>query len=339
VDSGAGNGIIYGLGAIKGVGAAAIEGVVQERVAHGPYKDLFDFCQRIDLRKVNRRTLEALVYSGAMDVFGQTRATLLASLPAALQVAEQHSRNANAGMEDLFGMSSQGDGGPVTYNVHPEWHEEQRLAGEKQSLGLYLTGHPIERYVAELKDFVTARIVDLSPTREQTVVVAGLVVAMRVMNTRRGDKMAFVTLDDRSGRIEMAVFSDVYESSRELLARDKLVVVAGEVSVDDYSGGYKMSAKQIYDINQAREQFARYVLISVDAAKAVNGFVPELQSVLQPYRQGRCHIEIDYQRPDARARLALGEDWAVQPTDELLHRLRSLAGEEAVRVIYPRSLR
>ncbi len=337
--TGDGKGIIYGLGAIKGVGGAAIEGVVQERAQNGPYKDLFDFCQRIDLRKVNRRTLDALIYSGAMDVFGQTRATLLATLPAALQVAEQQSRNASAGIEDMFGMSSQADSGPVSYDIHPEWHEEQRLAGEKQSLGLYLTGHPIERYVPELNDFITARIVDLSPTREQTVIVAGLVVAMRVMNTRRGDKMAFVTLDDRSGRIEMAVFSDVYESSRELLAKDKLVVVAGEVSVDDYSGGYKMSAKHIYDINQAREQYARCLLISVDTARAGNGFVPELRGVLQPFREGRCQIEIDYQGPGARARLALGEDWAVQPTDELLHRLRHLAGEQAIRVIYPRSNR
>lgn len=333
------SGIIYGLGAIKGVGGAAIEGVVLERAENGPYKDLFDFCQRIDLRKVNRRTLEALVYSGAMDVFGQTRATLLATLPAALQVAEQHSRNASAGIEDMFGMSSQADNGPVSYNIHPEWQEEQRLAGEKQSLGLYLTGHPIERYVVELSDFVTARIADLNPTREQTVIVAGLVVAMRVMNTRRGDKMAFVTLDDRSGRIEMAVFSDVFESCRDMLSKDKLVVVAGEVSVDDYSGGYKMSAKQIYDINQAREQYARYLLISVDMARAGNGFVPELQSVLQPFREGGCHIEIDYQRPDSRARLSLGDEWRVQPTDELLHRLRGLAGENRVRMIYPRSSR
>ena len=337
--NGSGHGIIYGLGAIKGVGEAAIEGVVQERSENGPYKDLFDFCQRIDLRKVNRRTLEGLINSGAMDVFAQTRATLMASLPAALQVAEQQSRNASAGMEDMFGMSSQADTGPVTYNVHPEWHEEQRLAGEKQSLGLYLTGHPIERYVAELSDFVTSRIVDLSPSKEQTVVVAGLVVAMRVMNTRRGDKMAFLTLDDRSARIEMAVFSDVYESSRDLLAKDKLIVVAGEVSVDDYSGGYKVSAKQIYDINQAREQYARYLLISVDAAKAGNGFVPELQSVLQPFNDGSCLVEIDYQRPDSKARLALGGDWSVQPTDELLQRLRNLAGENEVRMIYPRSAR
>ncbi|MFP4611091.1 MAG: DNA polymerase III subunit alpha [Thiohalophilus sp.] len=328
--------VVYGLGAIKGVGGAAIDSMIAERNTSGPFADLFDFTRRIDTRKVNRRTLEALIMAGALDVFGENRATLMASLPAALKTAEQHSRDQAVGMQDLFGigMAPEADSGPVAYHRQPEWSEDERLAAEKQTLGLYLTGHPIERYLPELAGFVSARIVDLKPTRDQTVVVAGLIVAMRTMNTRRGDRMAFITIDDRSGRIELAVFSEPFQQYRDLLAKDKLIVVEGEVSIDEYSGGYKMSARSIYDINQAREHFARKLLISVDHHKAGNGFVNELQHTLTPFREGFCPVIIDYQRDDARAQIALGETWRVHPTDELLHRLRDSLGDEHVKVIY-----
>ncbi|MDR9435297.1 MAG: DNA polymerase III subunit alpha [Thiohalophilus sp.] len=328
--------VVYGLGAIKGVGGSAIDSMIEERNAHGPFADLFDFTRRIDTRKVNRRTLEALIMAGALDVFGENRATLMASLPAALKVAEQHTRDQAVGMQDLFGMGAavESDSSPVTYHRQSEWSEDERLAAEKQTLGLYLTGHPIERYLEELSGFVSARIVDLKPTRDQTVVVAGLIVAMRTMNTRRGDRMAFITIDDRSARIELAVFSEPFQRYRDLLSKDKLIVVEGEVSIDEYSGGYKMSARSIYDINQAREHFARKLLISVDHHKAGNGFVNELQHTLSPFREGFCPVIIDYHRDDARAQIALGETWRVHPTDELLHRLRDSLGDDHVKVIY-----
>jgi len=326
--------IVYGLGAIKGVGEAAIDGVINERKQNGAFRDLFDLCQRTDMRKVNRRTLEALIMAGALDVFGQTRATLMASLPAAAQIAEQYSRNRDAGQNDMFGMVSKVETGPGSYHVLPEWDDEQRLACEKQTLGLYLTGHPIERYVEELKCFVSARIVDLKPTYDQSVVVAGLIIAMRTMNTKRGDRMAFITIDDRSGRIELAVFSDNYQRYQDLLIKDKLIVVEGEVSVDDYSGGYRMSARAIFDIDQAREHYAKRLRVRVRAELAGNGFIPALQNILNPFREGGCPVVIDYQRADARVDLPLGQDWRVHPTDELLHRLRELAGEQDVEIVY-----
>ena len=326
--------IVYGLGAIKGVGEAAVDAIMQERDQHGPFTDLFNFCQRVDLRKVNRRTLEALIMAGAMDVLQQTRATLMASLPAALQIAEQYGRNQDAGQSDMFGMVSKVETGPGSYFVLPEWDDEQRLGNEKQTLGLYLTGHPIARYEEEIRRFVSARIVELKPTYDQTVVVAGLIIAIRTMNTKRGDRMAFITIDDRSGRIELAVFSEPYARYRDLLAKDKLIVVEGEVSVDEFSGGYRISARAIYDINQAREHFAKRLMISVDEIKAGNGFVPALHGTLRAFREGNCPVVIEYQRPGARAELSLGQEWRVHPTDELLHRLKELAGPEKVRVIY-----
>ncbi len=330
--------IIYGLGAIKGVGEGAIESVIAERNANGPFKNLFDFCQRVDLRKVNRRTLEGLVMAGALDVFAQNRATIMATLPDALKIAEQKMRNNQAGIQDMFGLAAEpveGEGdGPETYSVQKDWSEELRLANEKATLGLYLTGHPINRYLPELKQFVTGRIAELKPSRNQTVIVAGLVIGMRVMTTKRGDKMAFLTLDDRSGRMEMAVFSDEYAANRDKLAKDKLIVARVEVSVDDYSGGFKMRADEIYDIDEAREHFARQLMVKVDEKKAANGFIPELQRVLSPFREGGCPVVLDYNKGTARAEIRLGEEWRVHPTDELLHRLRDTLGEETIQVVY-----
>ncbi len=326
--------VVYGLGAIKGVGEAAIDALVQERKNNASFKDLFALCQRIDSRKINRRTMEALIMSGALDVFEQTRATLMASLPAASKIAEQHARNQDLGQNDMFGVVAQVDTGPGSYHVLPEWDDDQRLACEKQTLGLYLTGHPIEKYQEELTQIISSRIVDLKPTFDQTVIVTGLIIAIRVMNTRRGDKMAFITIDDRSARIELAIFSEAYQRYQDLITKDKIIVVEGEVSVDDYSGGYRMSARAIYDIEQAREHFAKRLCVSVTEDKASNGFIPALQTVLQPFREGVCPVVIDYHRQDARAEIPLGQDWRVRPTDELLHRLRELAGEQDVEIIY-----
>jgi len=160
------------------------------------------------------------------------------------------------------------------------------------------------------------------------------VIAMRTMNTKRGDRMAFVTIDDRSGRIELAVFSDVFARHRDHLAKDKLIVVEGEVSVDEYSGGYKMSARAIYDMEQAREHFAKRLVINVEAVRAGNGFVGELERTLSPFREGVCPVVLDYLGLGARAQLSLGEEWRVRPTDELLHRLGELAGEGRIDVVY-----
>jgi DNA polymerase-3 subunit alpha len=164
--------------------------------------------------------------------------------------------------------------------------------------------------------------------------VAGLIIAMRTMNTRRGDKMAFITIDDRSGRIEIALFSDIFERYRNMLTKDKVIVVDGEVSVDDYSGGYKMRALNIYDIDHAREHFGKRLALKVSERRAGNGFIGSLEQLLIPFREGGCPVCLDYISPGATARIELGDGWQVRPTDELLHRLRNLVGDDAVTMEY-----
>ncbi len=328
-------GIFYGLGAIKGVGEGAIEGIINSRQKDGPFRDLFDFCQRIDLKKANKRTLEGLIRAGAMDDLGPNRATLMATLESAVQRAEQHHKNLASGQNDMFGVA-----GPQTeeeagqFIVAKDWDDEIRLTGEKETLGLYLTGHPIDRYEHEINQIVSKRIAELNPKNDQNITVAGLVVAMRTMNTKRGDRIAFITLDDRTGRLELAVFSEAYNHYRDLIAKDRLLVVEGEVSLDDYTGGLKMSANKIYDIDHAREAFARQLVLKVDQKKAGNGFIRGLTEVLDPYRQGHCPIRVDYRQASATAQIQLGANWRVKPTDELMRRLDELVGRAHVKVEY-----
>lgn len=357
--------ILYGLGAIKGLGQSAIDAILEVRRNGGPFIDLFDFCRRIDLRRVNRRVLESLIKAGALDGLGvqrtastedttpgmekigqrreqlpgMARSTLMATLSLALAAAEQLGRAQEARQDDMFGLGggeSAASAPPAAVFVQvPPWSEELRLEGEKETLGLYLTGHPIARYEQELARFIDSTIAELKPTEDKNIVVAGLVVGMRAMQTRRGDRMAFVTLDDRTGRLELAVFSELFERHRDLLAKDTLLVVEGQVSMDEYSGGFKMSAERIYNIDQARATFASRLEIDVDAALAATGFMQELKQILKPATTGTCPVCVRYDAGPACAEILLGPEWKVTPGGTLLDRLSGLAGEGRVRLIYP----
>jgi DNA polymerase-3 subunit alpha len=328
------NTILYGLGAIKGLGQGAIEAIRDTRNNDGPFKDLFDLCRRVDAHKVNKRVWEALIKAGALDNLGTHRAALMATLPAAMSAADQHARDAAAGQVDLFGAVA----GPATEHQYlqvPEWSEEQRLDGERETLGLYLTGHPIARYADELKRITDATIAELRPTEDKGIIVAGLIVGMRTMQTKRGDRMAFVTLDDRTGRLELAVFADIYQQARELLVKDALVVVEGHVSVDDYTGGFKMSAEKIYNIDQLRTAFGNKLVVDVDADLAGNGFLAELEEILQPVRNGACAVVLRYQNQTAIAEeIQFGDEWKITPSETMMDRLRRLAGTDRVHLHY-----
>ncbi len=346
--------VIYGLGAIKGVGQAAIEGIIDSRKQGGHFADLFDFCSRIDLRRANRRMLESLIRAGALDELGANRAALMLNLPTALKMAEQQGADKAAGQNDLFGV-----GGSAQQTVQAkqlplqeseEWSEKERLQGEKETLGLYLTGHPIGRYEAELASIVTARIGNLDGIAESTkgsgrrkggprVVVAGLVLGIRQIQTQRG-RMASVVLDDRSGRIEVTLFSDVFEDNRELLAVDKILVVAGGLGFDDFRGGLNVRVDQVFEFEQVRESQARHLLLSYDylllneKGLSPGDFSLKLQQILEVYRGGGCPIQIAYRSQDAKGCINLGSEWHVRPTDELLFCLERLLGRENVEVVY-----
>ena len=325
--------IRYGLGAIKGAGEAAMESIIGERDANGPFKDLFDFCRRVDTRKANRRVIEALIRSGALDEVGPGRASMMGSLTLALQTAEQHGRDQATGQNDLFGGAGAAGEEKERFSSAPEWTDEERLAGEKDTLGLYLSGHPITRFETELDRFTSVRLSDLRARPGETQIVAGLVVSMRTLNSRAG-RMAVITLDDRTARMDAVIYSDLFSAHRELLVRDKLLVLEGEVGVDDFSGVCSMTVEKLSDLDTAREAFARNVVIRLGEDPVGNGILDEIRDAINVYRHGRTGLCIDYLRSDASVRLPLGDDWRVHPTQELLKRLGDLVGPEAVEVEY-----
>ena len=344
--------VIYGLGAIKGVGGAALDGIIEERETNGPFEDLYDFCRRNDTRKVNRRVMEALIKAGAMDALGTNRASLMASLNNAMQLAEQNQSAALAGQNDLFGS----DDAPDEHaNVHvvevDDWEDEIRLFNEKETLGLYLTGHPIDRYEEELRQFTDCSLADVAGIapmdtggngyrqRGKQCRLAGLMISLRTRKTARGGKMVTAVLDDRTARIEMTIFDDVNEQYGHLLQKDKLLIVEGAVSWDDFNGAWNMRAKTVYDITQAREHFSRCLEISVNKTRfngdwSSTNITQQLTSVLQTYREGTCPVCVNYNSGTETTRLTLGDDWKIQPTDELLNRLQNLLSDEQVRMVY-----
>ena len=323
----------YGLGAIKGAGEAALEGVIEERVRNGPYRDLFDFTRRIDHKRVNRRVVEALIRAGALDGLGPSRASMMLTLTNALQAAEQLARNISTGQDDMFDSALASAGVESRFESGAEWSEEERLAGEKETLGLYLTGHPITRFEPELEKFVSARLCELRPSPGQTRTIAGLVTGLRTINTRNG-RMAIATLDDRTSRMEVRIYAELFANCRELLVKDRLLVIEGEVEDDEFSGGCSVVASAIGDLEATREQRARHILIELDGGSVDDGLARTLREAIESYRAGNTPICIDYRRRDARARLALGGAWAVRPADDLIARLRDLAGAERVRIEY-----
>jgi DNA polymerase-3 subunit alpha len=328
--------IVYGLGAIKGVGEGPVESLLSSREQDGLFKDLFDFCSRVDLRKLNKRALEALIRAGALDAQGPSRAGLMATIETAVAAAEQQSRNHDAGMVDLFGDVHEAGPGIEWADALP-WTEDERLQAEKETLGLYLSGHPIDQYEAELSRFVQTRLADLQPTRRGvTTTVAGLLLNHRIVKGQRGSR-AFLTLDDRTGRVEVTIFGELLEQVRPLLASEGVLVVEGEVSMDEYAGALKLVAKQILPLAAARAQYSKGLELSLPVAIGLRG-LHGLTELLQAHRSGQdqagAQLRFRLQHPAAQVGLQGGPAWRVSLSDTLLRGLRQLLGKESVRVLY-----
>ncbi|MBY6199309.1 DNA polymerase III subunit alpha [Vibrio hangzhouensis] len=324
--------IVYGIGAIKGVGEGPIDAIIEARNKDGYFRDLFDFCARIDLKKVNKRVIEKLIMAGALDRLGPHRAALMASLNDAVKAASQHHQAEAFGQADMFGVLTDApEEVEHKYTQVPAWPEKVWLEGERETLGLYLTGHPINAYLKELTKYTSCRLKDATPTRrDQSLTVAGLVIAARVMTTKRGTRIGIMTLDDRSGRMEVMLFSDALDKYAELLEKDKIVVVSGQVSFDDFNGGLKMSAREVLDLGSAREKFTRALSISLLEQQIDERFYQRFTEILTPHKAGTVPVNIYYQRADARAKLTLGTEWRVTPNDALLEELQQLLGKDQV---------
>lgn len=327
--------IIYGLGAIKGVGEAAMESVIIAREQDGPYKDLFDFCHRIDLKKTNKRTLEALIRAGAMDCFETERASLMQQLPEAVQAADQARQNREIGMMDLFGEVETVQR-PVSQNVKP-WSDEVRLKGEKDTLGLYLTGHPMDVYRQELKHFISTSLSQLSATRRgSTTVFAGLVLDIANFPNR-----SVITLDDGTARLEVNTNFERLQRYKELVKVDQIVVIEGEVVERENFDRPIGRLNKAFSLNEIRAKRAINMVLTPPAEMLEQPrFVQELAYIIQPYTQlidehsKKIPLQLQLETSYAKGVLQLAEQWWVRPEDGLLSALRDYLGKQAIWVNY-----
>lgn len=324
--------IIYGLGAIKGAGEQAIDNIMASRHEEGVFKDLFDFCRRVDLRRLNRRVLEAFIKAGAMDSFGESRAVLMGTLDHAVQLAEQQAKDATLGQRDMFFELSYAT--EPKYLMAPTWNDATRLAYEKETLGLYLTGHPMDPYRSELKKFIRYPLNQLRPDPKEKTRVAGLLVGLRTVKTKQGKRMAIMSLDDGTARLDATLFADDYLKFQPVLVKDTLLVVTGLVTHDEFSGELRMRAQEVSTFGESRGQFVKRILLTVNAANQETTFAEKLGSLLAPYQSGGCPVHVAYQRPDVKARYVLGDAWRVTPEDALIQTLREWLGRDAVVVEY-----
>jgi len=335
--------IRYGLGAVKGTGENAVNAIIAARTAGGPFKDIFDFCQRVDRRIVNRRAMEALVRSGAFDALDSERSRVLSQVALAVETAEQAAANAHQnslfGMDDLSAPQSQSRPGSAETQSYPRWSERQRLIEEKAALGFFFSAHPFDIVRAEVRPMCPMPIGRLEAGRDTTL-VAGIVTDVRTQMTRRG-KMAFVTLDDGEGRIEAAVFSELFDAQRHKLRMDELLLVEGKVSRDEFRDALKLGVDRLMTFNEARAQWAQALRIDLRGLDIRGlGGVRRLYDLMQPFAQladaatRGCPVSLTYSNGTAEAVLEVGDGLRVRPDTDLLDALRSLLGNERVRLDY-----
>ncbi len=318
--------IRYGLGAIKGTGESALSVILRVREEGGPFRDLFDFCRRIDKRVVNRRVIEALIRAGAFDKLDDNRARLLASVGIALDAAEQAERNVmQGGLFDAGG--SDGLETPRYVEAGP-WTERERLLNEKQALGFFLSGHPFNAYKAELATFVRRSLAQLEPQKE-TMLLAGIVLLTRTQMTRRG-KMAVVMLDDASTQIEVTVFNELWDAEREKIKEDELLLVEGKVQNDSFTGGLRVTAEKLLTLGEARGRFAKSLRLAMNGGSNAE----KLRTLLAPYRNGPCPVRLSYRNGEAEAELTLPDAWRVRLDDALIASLNDWLTPGNVKVVY-----
>ncbi|STO92790.1 DNA polymerase III subunit alpha [Haemophilus pittmaniae] len=324
--------IVYGIGAIKGVGEGPIEALINARNEGGIFKDLFDLCARVDLKKINRRTFESLIMSGAFDKLGPHRAALAKNLEDALKASDQHAKDEAIGQADMFGVLTETHEEVENAYAHtPPYSEKQILEGEWETLGLYLSSHPVSRYLKELSHYTSTRLKELVPNRRgQMSTVAGLVVASRIAVTKKGNRLGIATIDDRSGRLDLTLFGEALEQFADKLQRDSVIIVTGQVSFDDFSQGLRMSVRDLMTLDDARSRYAKSLAISLEEKQITPSFIKQLKGVLEPAIGGSLPINIYYLGSQGRALLKMGVQWSITPTDEVLYRLTEMLGENAV---------
>ncbi len=339
-----GSEIRYGLAAVKGMGSAAATAICIGRSKDNKYNNLYDFCNKVDHQKLSRRAMEALIKAGALDALGTNRPSLLEALPRAHGQAEQHARAQEAGQDDLFGGRSSIVAVAGIAKI-ADWPENELLAAERESLGLYLSGHPFDQYLADCPYIASGYIANVAagesrtnngshgPRSSRDVTLAGILTDIR----KRGNRVTMF-LDDGTGRLEITLFRESYQRFRHLIGSQAVRVVSGTLRHDDFIDGWRLNVRDIEDIDRVIERKASQLVIHWLANGETDLDAEILHAILEPFRPGQCDVSLYYATPSAEARLQLGADWSVRPSRALRDRLSEAIGVKSFRFIYQNRL-
>lgn len=326
--------IVYGLGAVKGVGQAVLEHLVEEREQNGLYKDLFDLCYRVDIKKVNRRALQALTKAGAFDDFGDHRASIFESIDLALEAASQRAKSVEAGQNELFAVVAP-EQSVQSLKEAPQWEENELLTFEKENLGLYLSGHPIDVHLEEIRKVAGTALVDANVEfGKKAVTIAGLIIESRVKITKRGDKMMFLTLDDQTARKELVVYQDQLDEYSGLIQNDKIVIIKATISKNPHTEQLRIAVNSIHDLDGIRADLAVRLRVTVDQQQVSESLINTLKQVLPHNDDACCHVHLSMITDDANVDFVANHAWLVKPTADMLKQLKRLCGQNNFKLEY-----
>ena len=336
--------ILYGLGAIKGVGKSTVESIIKERDDRGIFENLDEFCKRLGAEKISRRVLESLIKCGALDEFNVSRNGLDFQLLGAIKSADQQARNSAAGQNDMFGLA------PVIQvsnndedNDILEWKEEKLLKKEKEALGLYLSGHPFHAVRNDALCFTGGTLKSLQsidrPEKmtgdkkyrqpRKIIIIAGLIADIR----KRGNRISII-IDDDTARMEATIFNDKFQKFRDLVKKDTIIVVEGNLRFDEFSSSWQVNIEKITNIHTMIENLAKNLLIDLPSSPKDHSILNQLKSLLKSGKTGNCEISIKFNNDTASGRLDLGKKWLVAPTKDLRDELIVLLGKNSVKLSY-----
>ncbi len=322
--------IRFGLAAVKNVGEGAIENIVLARQSAGSFETLFDFCERVDSRKVNKRTMESLIKCGAFDSTEGTRAAQMATLDRAMELAYSRQRDQQSGQSRLFDLLGEAQQQPQLEEV-PAWPERQMLSYEKETLGFYITGHPLMQHEQLLEQYSTVNAVTIADANDkQEVRLGGVCVKLREITTKRGDRMGFTTLEDLKGTVEIVVFSDVYQESHALIKEsDKPVFIIGQADADGETS--KVIAKEIFPLEEVSQKLTKSVHFFLHQAETTPNHLAQLKNVIGRYKGG-CPAFLHFIEPEkTETVLALPDNLRLNPTTNLVADVKKLFGHNVTK--------
>ncbi len=330
--------IRFGLAAVKNVGGNAIESIVVARKKLGrPFRSLYEFCEEVDLRLLNKRVLESLIKSGAMDCFGR-RAQVMQALDKAIERAQKSQRDAESGQHGLFGVFAdepEEHANDALPNI-PDWDEQVRLAAEKEVLGFFITGHPLEKYKDKLTDLNALSTEDIgalkkSTGKDENITTAGLISGLRVAKSRRGELWAQAALEDMHGKVELLVFPEAYRKLAEKVKLEVPVLIRGGVRIEE-GANPKVTANDIIPLDEARVPLPKALRIRVPLGNATGGTVDALHTLFNE-RKGDAKVLFDLERDGDFMVVMEADGYNVMPDRNFLSRVEELCGRGSVRVI------